>query len=282
MKKEDFIKSLLSVFIIGSIFLPFSSRAESYSFPINPPRELNFLDKDEIFRVRNEMIAEYPIFFSGDYNAETSPVFRQIVGGKPWWGLRGLICYGPGQLAIDGESDESRFIDNPFLLISMEEDHALVYMKEKGDCPLSYPEPNFLSFDRDRMTFFVEYNASAYEQTLTMLAKSNHYVEPQVTYSFNGRNAIDFGVPYVYATEVNNLHFTNDRNIGNTIYRFRDFIHVGGSCGYPGGCNNGSPHQPETVFKIDAFPATATFKLWRKQPSSPDDPADLTYELTIY
>ena len=267
----------LSVFLSGSL----SAQAETYSFPINPPRELNFLDKDEIFRVRNQMIADYPIFFSGDYQADTSPVFNQIVGGKPWWGLRGLICYGPGQLAIEGESDESRFIDNPFLLISMEEAHALVYMKEKGDCPLSYPEPNFLSFDRDRMTFFVEYNASAHEQMLSIIAKSNNYEEPQMKYGFHGRNAIDFGVPYVYATDIRNLHFTNDRNIGNTIYRFRDFIHVGGSCGYPGGCNNGSPHQPETEFIIDAYPASATFKLWRQQPNSPDDPADLIYDITI-
>ena len=52
-------------------------------------------------------------------------------------------------------------------------------------------------------------------------------------------------------------------------------------CGYPGGCNNGSPHQPETEFIIDAYPASATFKLWRQQPDSPDDPADLIYDITI-
>ena len=228
------------------------------------------------------MIADYPIFFSGSYRADASPVFNQIEGGKPWWGLRGLICYGPGQLAIDGESDESRFIDNPFLLISMEEGHALILMKGKGDCPLSYPEPNSLSFDNDKMTFYVEYNASAHDQTLAMLAQSVNHREPHMRYTFHGRNAIDFGVPYVYATEVNNLHFTNAQNIGNTVYRFRDFIHVGGSCGYPGGCNNGSPRQPETEFQINAYPASATFKLWRHQPSSPEDPADLTYEITIY
>ena len=273
-------KFLLFMACFCMMGIPFSW-AETYSFPINPPRELNFLDKDEIFRVRNQMISEYPIFFSGDYQAETSSVFRQIKGGKPWWGLRGLICYGPGELAIDGESDESRFIDNPFLLVSMEEAHALVLMDEKGDCPLSYSEPIDISFDKDRMTFFVDYNNSAHEQTLAMIAKSNHYREPNMHYSFNGRNAIDFGVPYVYAMEVSNLHFVNGRNIGNTVYRFRDFIHVGGSCGYPGGCNNGSPNQPETEFQIDRYPASITFKLWRKQPSSPDEPADLTYEMRI-
>ena len=255
--------------------------AEIYSFPINPPRELDFLNKDEIFRVRNEMIESYPIFFQGEYQAETSSVFRQIQNGKPWWGLKGLLCYGPGKLSIEGESDESRFIDNPFLLISMEEGFALPFMKKEGDCPLSYPEPSDISFNSDTMTFSVDYNVSAHEQVIEELSDDMHIRMPEMTYSFNGRNAIDFGVPYVYAEESQNIRFLNRKNMGSAPYRFRDFIHVGGSCKYPGGCNNGSPDQAETNFKIEAYPAFARFKLWREQPKSADEPADLMYEIRI-
>ncbi|MDY6407248.1 MAG: hypothetical protein SPL08_00900 [Pseudomonadota bacterium] len=256
-------------------------KAGIYSFPINPPRELDFSDKEEIFRVRNKMISDYPIFFQGAYHADTSSVFRQIEGGKPWWGLKGLLCYGPGKLSIEGESDESRFIDNPFLLISVEEGFALVLTNENGYCPLSYPEPTQISFETDTMTFSVDYNMSSHEGVIENIAKNNHMRAPHMQYSFNGRNAIDFGVPYVYAERTENIRFTQQKNISNHIYRFRDFIHVGGSCGYPGGCNNGSPHQPETSFVIEGYPATATFKLWRNAPKTIDEPADLIYQINI-
>ena len=268
-------------FFIMCCGLSLGAMAEIYSFPVNPPRELDFLDKNEVFRVRNEMIEAYPILFQGDYQADTSSVFRQIESGKPWWGLKGLLCYGPGELSIEGESDESRFIDNPFLLVSVEEGFALPFMKEKGNCPLSYPEPMRISFDSDTMTFSVDYNASAHEQAIENLRKYTRTRMPKMMYKFHGRNAIDFGVPYVYASEIRNLHFLNGRNLENSVYRFRDFIHVGGSCGYPGGCNNGSPRQQETEFKIDGYPAYARFKLWREAPKSPEEPADLTYEITI-
>lgn len=88
-------------------------------------------------------------------------------------------------------------------------------------------------------------------------------------------------MPYVYATDVKNLHFVNGNNVSKSVYRFKDFIHVGGSCGYTGGCNNDSPEQAETRFKIDQYPASIKFKLWKKQPPSAEEPADLFYEIKI-
>ena len=258
-----------------------SASAEIYSFPVNPPRELDFANKDEIFRVRNEMIEDYPIFFQGNYQAESSSVFRQIENGKPWWGLKGLLCYGPGKLSIEGESDESRFIDNPFLLISMEEGHALALMQKKGNCPLSYPKPTHISFDTDTKIFSVDYDVLTHERVLDAMANENRAWRPKMKYSFNGRNAVDFGVPYVYAEASQNIHFSNKKNLETEPYRFRDFIHVGGSCGYLGGCNNGSPYQAETDFEVDDFPAYVRFKLWRQAPQSSDEPADLIYEINI-
>ena len=255
--------------------------AKVYNFPINPPRNLNFKTYKEIFRIRKKMIAENPIFFQGKYDPLASSVFKQIEEGKPWWGLRGLMCYGPGKLAIEGESDESRFIDNPFLLISMEEGFALTLMKDKGNCPLSYPKPIKISFDSDKRIFHVTYSVSGHERTIAKTASNNRTNSPKMTYSFNGRNAIDFAVPYVYATKPKNLHFVDTNNISKSVYQFKDFIHVGGSCGYSGGCNNGSPRQKETEFQIDKYPASITFKLWKRKPTSPDEKADLSYEIKI-
>ena len=49
--------------------------------------------------------------------------------------------------------------------------------------------------------------------------------------------------------------------------RILHFIHRGGSCGYPGGCNNGSPYQPELDnFRVEALPAHLDVLLWRNRP----------------
>ena len=269
------------ILLLACCGISFGAAAKIYSFPVNPPREYDFLNKDEIFRVRNEMTKKYPVFFKGDYKAGTGSVFRQVENKKPWWGLKGLMCYGPGKLSIEGESDESRFIDNPFLLVSMEEGFALPLMKGKGNCPLSYPKPTKITFNTKTNTFTVNYDASTHERVLAAIAHKNHAWKPKMEYSFNGRNAIDFGIPYVYAEASKNIRFLSGKNMKTAPYRFRDFIHVGGSCGYPGGCNNGSPHQAETDFQITGYPAYARFKLWRKKPKSADDPADMMYEINI-
>ena len=272
---------VVTALAIMTLLISTSGIAKVYSFPISSPRNLNFKTNEEIFRVRKKMISTYPIFFKGKYEPQTSSVFRQIVEKKPWWGLKGLMCYGPGNLAIEGESDESRFIDNPFLLVTVEEGHALVLLKDKGNCPLSYPKPTKISFDSDKMTFYASYNVSSHDKVISNMARANRMKSSKMTYSFNGRNAVDFGVPYIYATSFKNLHFTNSNNISKSVYKFKDFIHLGGSCGYPGGCNNGSPYQAETDFQIDKYPASISFKLWKHKPASVNEKADLTYEIRI-
>lgn len=272
---------VVTALAIMTLLISTSGIAKVYSFPINSPRNLNFKTNEEIFRVRKKMISTYPIFFKGKYEPQTRSVFRQIEEKKPWWGLKGLMCYGPGNLAIEGESDESRFIDNPFLLVTVEEGHALVLLKDKGNCPLSYPKPTKISFDSDKMTFYTSYNVSSHDKVISNVARANHMKSAKMTYSFHGRNAVDFGVPYIYATSFKNLHFSNSNNISKSVYKFKDFIHLGGSCGYPGGCNNGSPHQAETDFQIDKYPASISFKLWKHKPASVNEKADLTYEIRI-
>lgn len=272
---------VLTVSALMILLVATSGIAKVYSFPINPPRNLNFKTDKEIFSVRKKMISSYPIFFKGKYDPRTSSVFQQIEEKKPWWGLKGLMCYGPGNLSIEGVSDESRFIDNPFLLVTIEEGHALALLENKGNCPLSYPKPTKIVFDSDKRIFHVNYSVSSHDKALSNVASANHIKPSQMTYSFNGRNAIDFGIPYVYATNFKNLHFTDSNNISKSPYQFKDFIHVGGSCGYPGGCNNGSPTQTETNFQIDKYPASISFKLWKSQPASVNDKADLTYEIKI-
>lgn len=61
MKKTTLAKSIL--FYSGILLFVLPTFAKVISFPINPPRKLNFATDDEIFRVRNKMVSKYPIFF---------------------------------------------------------------------------------------------------------------------------------------------------------------------------------------------------------------------------
>ena len=269
------------LFCTGILLLATSAFAKIYNFPINPPREIDFKTDKEIFSVRKKMIAKYPVLYPKEYTPRVSSLFQQIEEGKPWWGLKGLLCYGPGELSIEGESDETRFIDNPFLLIGLEEGFAVSVMKKKGNCPLSYPKPTKIQFDQEKKAFSVAYSVSSHDRTIKNLSANNHRNPPSMSYSFNGKNAVDLAMPCAYAVKVKNIQFLDENNISKGVYCFKDFIHVGGSCGYSGGCNNGSPRQKETEFRIERYPASIKFKMWKETPKSVEDPADLTYEIKI-
>lgn len=237
--------------------------AEVISFPINPPREYDFKTRKEVFSVRKKMLKKYPVFFSGDYEP-TGPVFKQVEDGKPWWGLQGIECKGPGNKSIDGASEESRFIDNPFLLIGIDQSGA-VSNGPNARCSGSYPKPSNLKLNTDKKAFSVIYS---------MVSSNKEYV-------FAARNAADFGARYAYADDVKGIEFSKEKNISTDVYQFKDFVHVGNSCGYPGGCNNGSPLQEELLFSVPKGKGSIHFKLWKKKPASKEDPADMTFELKI-
>jgi hypothetical protein len=62
-----------------------------------------------------------------------------------------------------------------------------------------------------------------------------------------------------------------------TPFVIPQFIHAGGSCGYSGGCNNGSPFAKELILRVDSLPARAYLKLWKNKPSSKTDPPDMIF-----
>ena len=237
--------------------------AEMVSFPINTPREYDFKNRKEIFSVRKKMLKKYPIFFSGEYEAN-GPVFAKVEDGKAWWGLQGIECKGPGNNSIDGFSEESRFIDNPFLLIGIDQ-AAAVNKGSNARCSGNYPKPSNLKLDTEKREFYVVYS---------MVSAKTEYV-------FAPLNAADFGARYGYADDVNGIEFSNGENISKDVYQFKNFVHVDNSCGYPGGCNNGSPLQSELLFRVPKRKGSIHFKLWKKEPSSKDDPADMTFEIRI-
>ena len=97
----------------------------------------------------------------------------------------------------------------------------------------------------------------------------------------NALNARDFGYEYGYLIEAKNIEFKSPENIGTMVHKFRNYIHVGGSCGIAGGCNNGSPFQNELVFKIDAYPAEMTLHLFKERPKEKHSNPDVIYQISI-
>jgi hypothetical protein len=80
--------------------------------------------------------------------------------------------------------------------------------------------------------------------------------------------------------------FTDSDNIGTRAVEFQNFIHLGGSCGVEGGCNNGSLRQSYLEFKQAETDYSYSngeiyIKLWRNEPSSVKNDADLVEKIII-
>ena len=99
----------------------------------------------------------------------------------------------------------------------------------------------------------------------------------------SGLNAIDFGYKYVYALDAKNINmmYPNSSNMTNDVQTFADYIHLGGSCRYEGGCNNISPMQNNLMFSVNYLPAIVTLKLWKERPANKFMKADFYYKIII-
>lgn len=256
--------------ILALILFSFAANAEDVI--VNPPRELDFLSREEIFSVRQDMMRRYPLTDSG-YTLQ-GPVYNQVVGGKEWPGISGVNCRGNGESMTFGVSRESIFIDNPLLLIGITTGG---FRLSGWDCPDIYPVPTRIFFEKEKSRIYVDYDFSSYQKMFR-----NYFQRPMQSKDFlpqfTGENARDLGFSYGYVSSSKNIIFSNPVNIANTVFQFKDFVHLAYNLGCA--CNNGSPNQPELDFSFTQ-PAEVRFKLWKEMPSSPEAPADMIFEMKI-
>ena len=245
---------------------------------INQPIELDNKTKAEVYAIRESYVSRYRELLTGDYRPSEA-VFGQIADRKPWWGIEGQFCRGNGQHSIDGVSEEARFILNPFILLMLEETQS---WGAGGDCSPVYPEPISLEwFGRDRKAK-VTYALSEFYDQRRQNKFPLYAVEGSTLYLKN-LNARDFGYEFVYldsADSINIRRINNAKMFVDSV-KLQSFIHCGGSCGYPGGCNNGSPLESDLHFNVDQLPATLHCKLWKNKPSSPQAEADFTFVIDL-
>ncbi len=239
--------------------------------PTHPPLELDGLSREKIYEIRKQYVEEYRDLVQGEYSPAPS-VFGAIQSGKPWWGLRGQFCYGNGERSIEGLSEESRIIANPFHLLYLLEGQAF---RLKSGCYPVYPRPSRLSWSRVKHQAVAKYDLGSFFREKRALNLSSW----STSFTFDRMNAIDFGYNYIYIDPdlSSGVKGTKDSLILKEPCLLRGFIHVGGSCGYPGGCNNGSPYQKELYFRITDLPARIFCRLWKKKPADPKQDADFEF-----
>jgi hypothetical protein len=249
--------------------------------PLNKPTELNFKTLDEILEMRFRALVRTPALLKGSYEPEPA-VFERIEDKRPWWGTAGAAIYGAGERSILGPAEESRFILNPLLLVAANSATVGIWRPDRitredinnPDFPFFW-SPEQLQFDPKNSTATVIYNVTDY---LSRINATGKLEKPVTTPNFSlvAYNARDFGYNFIYldvrkSSNISNMHSTYQPA------RLRQMIHCGGSCGFPGGCNNMSPFIKEIDrLSFTELPAKAVVSLWKEYPGSVERPADFT------
>lgn len=246
---------------------------------LNEPIELDFKTKAEIFEIRRQYVNEYRQLVSGQYTPYNT-VFGAITDNKPWWGINGQFCSGPGKRSIDGPSEESRFFANPFLLLGLDEGRTFIF-PESASCTPAYPRPTSLYWYAREAKAVVTYDLSRFfaeRATQPQSAGMDYHV-----LSLENYNARDFGYSFVYAAPELSNGVSGDKHarLFKQPCALSSFIHCGGSCRYPGGCNNKSPLEPNLNFRVDSLPATLYCKLWKTRPQNVNQPADFVFIIQL-
>ncbi|MEW6530983.1 MAG: hypothetical protein AB1473_09120 [Thermodesulfobacteriota bacterium] len=236
---------------------------------LQPVTDLNFKTKAEVLRLREEAASQCPQLLVGDYTPSNA-VFGQIVDGLPWWGILGAFHYGQGNQSISGPSLQSSSILNPYLLVvpefELRWDRATIEAIERQTrhVPLDC-SPQDLRWYPTSGRAEVNYDAEC-------LKRNGVRVFQLIAY-----NARDLNLNYIYVSYRNSHNiFKANEPIG--AYANPQFIHRGGSCGYPGGCNNVSPQTPPIDnIQILGWPAKLVIYLWERNPRSVEEPPDMEY-----
>ena len=258
------------------------------------PQELDGMTRAAILEMRRQAAARYPDLLAGSYTP-SSQVF-QIDDGLPWWGIAGQFYHGKGEHSIDGLSEESRFILNPYLLIAAELRGLSIW--SDGERALSqararitgqdlagpgfpfYCRPTSLRWWPQAARAAVAYDVSGY------LAELNRWTTYPMTVAdasldLIAYNARDMGLSYLYLSPADSDNLSAGSPMQSPM-AIPQFLHPGGSCGYPGGCNNMSPRVPELVnIRIERLPARATIWLWRGRPAGAEQPPDMIFVIDL-
>ena len=289
------VKACVIIVLILTVFHPFlfinhdkkilndtKQSKDLISLKVHNPSEYNYMNKRDIYNLRERYVKD-SLFYKEGYKP-SEEVFGQIVDGKPWWGLIscGELNYkGDYHQRIEGDSKVSVQMNNPNALVGLSMPYLPWSLEDNQEfCTGYYSKfiPLSLKYDKKETLIIAKYEITKlfldYRQNID--GKSH-----RIPIQLSGLNALDFGYKYVWAFDSKNIKIMHkdSPNVLNDVRPFRDFVHLGGSCRYEGGCNNISPLQEDLMIKIVDLPAEISLKLWKKEPQSKYLPADFYYKI---
>lgn len=252
---------------------------------INPVVDFKWKTREEILNMRKKELFKYPQLLLNTYTPYP-PIWSAVEDGKPWWGTTGSCLWGSGPRSIEGPSEESRYVLNPYMLVGVNPATLGMWIPaglnkadiEKPDFPYFwYPES--IKINAEKCYGTATFNITKF---LTDIRKIGSLVRPDHTptqFSLVAYNARDLGYNYIWLNEGRSINVTNDNKYSEPI-AIPHMIHCGGSCGYEGGCNNMSPATKELDrCRLQAIPARACIYLWKDNPPTVDTKPDFIFLL---
>lgn len=242
----------------------------------NAPSALNFLSKEAVFNQRINAAAQHTELLYYRYSPSAN-VFDQIEDGKSWWGMRGQLFWGSGERSIEGDAEESRFINNPFMLVQANMvferlSFAQSLFKSKEDLastnlPLDCAPQSAVFNARDRR-LEINYDVTRFVEQTMQITKAKQDLS-RLQFDLVAYNARDMGYNWIGLSRAYSVNI--DKYFAPIA--IDQFIHCGGSSGYPGGSNNMSPFNDKLFnLSLKALPARACIHLWRNPPRGEENP----------
>lgn len=253
---------------------------------LHPPSDLDGMTRWQVYEVRRQAVAEHP-----DLARNYSPsgaVYGSISSGAPWWGTVGQFLHGPGPDSTEGPSEEARYVVNPYLLVGVDIFEASRWGGFRWDHDALAELPSagaelILTIPPTALTWWpAESRAEVVYDATTLVDSVSPFAIPPPALPLDGthidpQNARDLGLNFLYLYLEASEHVTQAHRTPEPVL-IRSFLHRGGSCRYPGGCNNGSPYQRQLDdLRIEQLPARLVVKLWQEAPESAGDAADFEF-----
>jgi hypothetical protein len=243
---------------------------EDVQIELQPLADLDFKSKADVLSIRKEAVTRYPDLIVGGYRPSDA-VFGQIVDGLPWWGVLGAYYYGRGDKSIAGPSLHSQSILNPYLLVVPDfnmrrwDPGFLQTIDENTGHQQFYCSPHDLRWQPKLGRVEVTYDAAC------LMKAGTH------SFGLYAYNARDLNLRYIYVSYPDSLNIIKENEPAGA-YANPQFIHQGGSCGYPGGCNNMSPATPPIDnIQIFSWPVRVVIRLWENDPGPVTTTPDVEY-----